>query len=84
MRLFYSLASADALDVALVRQCKEIEILYETHFWEACMNRHPEDAIEIVKKVKEELLERDWVNTVRRARFHSSLLQVSDKLVVNE
>ena len=49
MRLFYSLASADALDVALVRQCKELEISYETHFWETCMN-HPEDTIEIVKK----------------------------------
>ena len=36
------------------------------------------------KKAKEELLERDWDSTVRRARSHSSLLQVSDKLVVNE
>ena len=30
------------------------------------------------------ILERDWDSTARCARFHSSLLQVSDKLVVNE
>ena len=51
LRLFYSLASADALDVALVRQCKELEILNETHFRETCMN-HPEDtSLHLVCKI---------------------------------
>ena len=31
-----------------------------------------------------ELLERDWDSTVHQARSHSSLLQVSDKLIINE
>ena len=34
VRLFHSLASANALDIALVRQCKELEISYGTQFWE--------------------------------------------------
>ena len=46
------------------------------------MHINPEKLSRI--KAKAELLERDWDSTVRRARYHSSLLQVSDKLVVNE
>ena len=83
MRLFHSLASANALDIALVCQCKELEISYGTQFWETSINS-PEEATEIVKKAKDELLERDWDSTVHCARSHSSLLQVGDKVIVNE
>ena len=83
VRLFHSLASANALDIALVRQCKELEISYGTQFWETSINS-PEEATEIVKKAKDELLERDWDSTVHCARSHSSLLQVGDKVIVNE
>ena len=43
VRLFHSLASANALDIALVRQCKELEISYGTQFWETSINS-PEEA----------------------------------------
>ena len=44
----------------------------------------PGEATEIAKEAKDELLERDWDSTVHQARSHSSLLQVSDKLIINE
>ena len=83
VQLFHSLASVNALDVALVRQCKELEILYGTKVWEACMNS-PEEAINIAKEAKDELLEKDWNSTIHQARSHCSLSQVSDELIVNE
>ena len=81
--MLYSLISTNALNVAFVRQCKELELYYGTEIWKACISS-PEEATEIVKEAKNELLAKDWDCTLLRARSHSSLSLVSDTMIVNE
>ena len=44
----------------------------------------PDSAIELVKDAKLTLLDLDWERTLQLARSHPSLLQVSNKSIVNE
>ena len=81
-RLFHSLASANIMDVSLIRQCKELEMFYETNFWQACIDP-PDEAIHIVKEAKAILLEKDWVITVNHARSHLSLKCICDASIVD-
>ena len=82
-RLFHSLAADNALNIALVRQCKELEMAYGTNYWRACMDC-PEDAVHIVQEARTALLQADWNTTVNSARSHPSLSYISGDEVVDE
>ena len=66
----------DALNIALVRWCKEFEISFGTKYWRACLNS-PDDASHFVKQEKVDLIHADSECTVKSARAHSSLCHIS-------
>ena len=72
-RIFYTLASkGDISDISIVRQCKELELLFGTKLLDSVL-ASPEDAICTPREVKSCLIEADWKRTISMASAHPSL-----------